>query len=91
MSSTSHLPPTSLPPPPPPGAYSENSRHMNYNSAPSMPPTPGCYRAHSYPPPIPVPHQASNEQHGGYAYSSSVPAKKKKKRAFQVLSPLGSN
>ncbi|CAG7560487.1 unnamed protein product [Fusarium equiseti] len=94
MSSTPHLPPTSLPPPPPPpGAYSENSRHMNYDSAPSMPPTPGGYRAPSYPPPTPVPHQAPYEQHGGYpsghepfysVYSSSVPAKKKNTRASQA-------
>ncbi|OBS15775.1 hypothetical protein FPOA_13454 [Fusarium poae] len=38
MSSTPQLPPTSLPPPPPPGAYPDNPpRHMNYESAPSMP------------------------------------------------------
>ncbi|KAM0221092.1 hypothetical protein ACHAPA_003443 [Fusarium lateritium] len=94
MSSTPHLPPTSLPPPPPPGAYSDNPpRHMNYDSAPSMPPTPGGYRAPSFPPPTPVPHQTSYEQHGGYAsshepfysvYSSSVPAKKKNTRASQA-------
>ncbi|KAM0366627.1 hypothetical protein ACHAPK_008549, partial [Fusarium culmorum] len=57
-----------------------------------MPPTPGGYRAPSYPPPTPVPHQASYEQHGGYpsahepfysVYSSSVPAKKKNTRASQ--------
>ncbi|KAG7424498.1 hypothetical protein Forpi1262_v014562 [Fusarium oxysporum f. sp. raphani] len=88
MSSTPHLPPTSLPPPPPPpGAYTDNPpRHMNYEGAPSMPPTPGGYRAPTFPPPTPVPHQTPYEEHGGYSstphepfysvYSSSVPAKK---------------
>lgn len=66
---------------------------MNYESAPSMPPTPGGYRAPSFPPPTPVPHQPSYEQHGGYpsghepfysVYSSSVPAKKKNTRASQA-------
>ncbi|EXL84760.1 hypothetical protein FOPG_03233 [Fusarium oxysporum f. sp. conglutinans race 2 54008] len=95
MSSTPHLPPTSLPPPPPPGAYPDNPpRHMNYEGAPSMPPTPGGYRAPSFPPPTPVPHQTPYEQHGGYpstphepfysVYSSSVPAKKKNTRASQA-------
>ncbi|KAF5639105.1 hypothetical protein F25303_7471 [Fusarium sp. NRRL 25303] len=95
MSSTPHLPPTSLPPPPPPGAYPDNPpRHMNYEGAPSLPPTPGGYRAPSFPPPTPVPHQTPYEQHGGYpstphepfysVYSSSVPAKKKNTRASQA-------
>ncbi|KAK7424360.1 hypothetical protein QQZ08_008618 [Neonectria magnoliae] len=61
-----------------------------------MPPTPGGYRAPSYPPPTPGPvsHQGPPyEQHGGYSsghepfysvYSSSVPTKKKNTRASQV-------
>ncbi|KAL3584544.1 hypothetical protein FPOAC2_14324 [Fusarium poae] len=94
MSSTPQLPPTSLPPPPPPGAYPDNPpRHMNYESAPSMPPAPGVYHAPSFPPPTPVPHQTYYELHGGYTsghepfysvYSSSVPSKKKYIRASQA-------
>ncbi|KAG5804196.1 hypothetical protein H9Q74_007722 [Fusarium xylarioides] len=67
---------------------------MNYEGAPSMPPTPGGYRAPSFPPPTPVPHQTPYEQHGGYPstphepfysiYSTSVPAKKKNTRASQA-------
>lgn len=66
---------------------------MSYENAPSMPPTPGGYRAPSYPPPTPVSHQPSYEQHGGYSsnhdsafynvYTSSAP-KKKNTRASQV-------
>ncbi|KAJ3453294.1 hypothetical protein MRS44_017541 [Fusarium solani] len=77
MPSIPHLLLTSHPPPapPPPGAYPGNQPdHMNYKSAPSMPPTPGSDRA-----------QASYEQQGGYSsgheplygdYSSSILAKK---------------
>ncbi|GKU11934.1 unnamed protein product, partial [Fusarium langsethiae] len=94
-SSTSHLPPTSLPPPPPPGAYPDNPpRHMSYEGATSMPPTLGGYHAPSFPPPTPVPHQTPYEQHGGYppdtqepfydGYSSPVVAKKKNARASQA-------
>ncbi|KAF7550985.1 hypothetical protein G7Z17_g5342 [Cylindrodendrum hubeiense] len=91
LPSTPHL--AHPPPPPPPGAYSESQpRHMSYENAPSMPPTPGGYRAPSYPPPTPVSHQPSYEQHGGYSsshdssfynvYTSSQP-KKKNTRASQ--------
>ncbi|KAK7571547.1 hypothetical protein V3481_018759 [Fusarium oxysporum f. sp. vasinfectum] len=95
MLSIPHHPPTSLPPPPPPGAYPDNPpRHMNYEGAPSMPPTLGDYRAPSFLPPTSVPHQTPYEQHGGYpsishepfygVYSSSGPAKKKNNRASQA-------
>ncbi|GKU15280.1 unnamed protein product, partial [Fusarium langsethiae] len=96
MSSTPHLPPTSLPPPPPPpGAYPDNPpRHMNYEGAPSMPPIPCGYRAPSFLPPTPVPHQTPYEQHGGYpsnthepfysVSSSAIPTKKKNNRASQA-------
>ncbi|KAG8665153.1 uncharacterized protein FPOAC1_013131 [Fusarium poae] len=58
---------------------------MNYEGAPSMPPTPGGYHAPNFLPPTPVPHQNSYEQHGGYpsgqepfsrVYSSYVPSRK---------------
>ncbi|EXK23761.1 hypothetical protein FOMG_19479 [Fusarium oxysporum f. sp. melonis 26406] len=97
MPSTSHPLPRSMAPPPPPGAYSDSPpRHMNYEVAPSMPPTPDGYRAPSFPPPTPVPHQTPYEPHGGYpypstphepfysVYSTSIPAKKKNTRASQV-------
>ncbi|EXL39305.1 hypothetical protein FOCG_18076 [Fusarium oxysporum f. sp. radicis-lycopersici 26381] len=67
---------------------------MNYEGAPSMPPTLGGYRAPSFLPPTSVPHQTPYEQHGGYpsishepfygVYSSSGPAKKKNNRASQA-------
>ncbi|KAG8664438.1 uncharacterized protein FPOAC1_013776 [Fusarium poae] len=95
MSSTSHLLPTSLPPPPPPGAYPDNPpRHMNYEGAPSMPPTPGGYRAPRFLQPTPVPHQTPYEQHGDCpsntqepfydGYSLPVLARKKNTRAYQA-------
>jgi hypothetical protein len=70
---------------------------MTYDNGPSVPPTPGGYRAPSYPPPTPIAQQSPYEQHNSYpsetfysVYSSSVPAKKKNTRASQVraLSPL---
>lgn len=66
---------------------------MNYENGPSLPPTPGAYRAPSFPPPpTPVAHQSSYEQTPSYQaaepfYSvySSV-SKKKNTRASQVRS-----
>jgi hypothetical protein len=64
---------------------------MTYDNGPSVPPTPGGYRAPSYPPPTPIAQQSPYEQHNSYpsetfysVYSSSVPAKKKNTRASQA-------
>lgn len=98
------LPPTphavSAPQPPAPlqpVAYQAEAqpRHMSYDNGPSVPPTPGVYRAPTFPPPTPS-HQSSYESHGGYpsatetfysVYSSVSSAKKKNTRASQVRLP----
>ncbi|TFB04271.1 hypothetical protein CCMA1212_003803 [Trichoderma ghanense] len=101
--STGHAP-ESLPPPPqqqqqqqqphpPPPPFQDNPppRHMNYENGPSMPPTPGAYRAPSFPPPpTPVAHQPSYEQTPSYQAAEpfysvySTASKKKNTRASQA-------
>lgn len=87
-------------PPPHPHAYStEPQRHVSYDSAQPLPPTPGSYRHHHAPSPSMQPPQQPYESQSQPAYmstndqpsysmygpSSSVPVKKKNTRASQVL------
>jgi hypothetical protein len=68
---------------------------MSYDNGHSVPPTPGGYRAPSYPPPpTPIQQQAPYDSHSSYqpsapesfysVYSSSAPTKKKNTRASQA-------
>ncbi|UNI20643.1 hypothetical protein JDV02_006714 [Purpureocillium takamizusanense] len=64
-------------------------RHMSYDNGSSVPPTPGVYRAPTFPPP--TPSQQPYDAHGAYpaepfysVYSSVASAKKKNTRASQA-------
>ncbi|KFA74515.1 hypothetical protein S40288_07421 [Stachybotrys chartarum IBT 40288] len=84
---TSHQP---LPPHAPPPSYPDNQpRHMGYEPTHQAPPTPGGFRAPSYPP-TPISHQPQFE-HGGYSQPEFYPSvyssaanKKKNTRASQA-------
>ncbi|KAM3482439.1 hypothetical protein MY8738_003975 [Beauveria namnaoensis] len=87
-------------PPPHAHAYSsEPQRHVNYEPAPQLPPTPSPYRHHAGPSSSMQPHQAYESQSqpgytssgdqpmygsGMYSASSVIPVKKKNTRASQA-------
>ncbi|EXK26288.1 hypothetical protein FOMG_17095 [Fusarium oxysporum f. sp. melonis 26406] len=85
--SSTHLPAPSLLTPAVPGAYPDNTpQHMNYEDAPSMPPTPDVYSA-----PTSVTRQTSREQLQDCFLNTFEPlsgghpsARKKRKRVSQA-------
>ncbi|KAG7408857.1 hypothetical protein Forpe1208_v012339 [Fusarium oxysporum f. sp. rapae] len=85
--SSTHLPAPSLLTPVVPGAYPDNTpQHMNYEDAPSMPPTPDVYSA-----PTSVTRQTSREQLQDCFLNTFEPlsgghpsARKKRKRVSQA-------
>ncbi|KNB15417.1 hypothetical protein FOXG_13979 [Fusarium oxysporum f. sp. lycopersici 4287] len=85
--SSTHLPAPSLLTPAVPGAYPDNTpQHMNYEDAPSMPPTPDVYSA-----PTSVTRQTSREQLQDCSLNTFEPlsgghpsARKKRKRVSQL-------
>ncbi|KNB13975.1 hypothetical protein FOXG_12561 [Fusarium oxysporum f. sp. lycopersici 4287] len=85
--SSTHLPAPSLLTPAVPGAYPDNTpQHMNYEDAPSMPPTPDVYSA-----PTSVTRQTSREQLQDCSLNTFEPlsgghpsARKKRKRVSQA-------
>ncbi|KAG6990440.1 hypothetical protein FocnCong_v020201 [Fusarium oxysporum f. sp. conglutinans] len=90
--SSTHLPAPSLLTPVVPGAYPDNTtQHMNYEDAPSMPPTPDVYSA-----PTSVTRQTSREQLQDCFLNTFEPlsgghpsARKKRKRVSQVPTAEG--